>query len=147
MPTSSSPLKSIAALAIAGVLSLSGLPALAWDWTPGKVVLGSGQVSKTQRQLSGFKGLALELPASVEIVQGDTEGVLIETDDNIAPLIETVVEDGQLKIRPARRFTAFKTKTTRITINARTIDSISISGSGEVKAQKLQSTALATQIS
>lgn len=142
-----SPLKTITALALAGALSLPGLPALAWDWTPGKVVLGSGQVIKTQRQVSSFKSLTLELPANVEIVQGDTEGVLIETDDNIAPLIETVVENEQLKIRPARRFTAFKTKTTRITIHARAMDNISISGSGEVKAQKLQSSALAIQIS
>lgn len=140
-------MKTFAALALAGVLGLSSLPALAWDWTPGKVVLGSGQVIKTQRQVSGFKGLSLELPASVEIVQGDTEGVLIETDDNIAPLVEAVVENEQLKIRPARRFTAFKTKTIKITVSARTIESISISGSGEVKAAKLQSLALATHIS
>ncbi|MDP2369953.1 head GIN domain-containing protein [Rhodoferax sp.] len=147
MPIHFTPLKTIAALTLAGSLALLGAPAQAWDWTPGTRVTGSGQVTKVQRQVSGFKGIALELPASVEVVQGESEGVLIETDDNIAPLIETVVENEQLKIRMAQRFTAIKPKTLRFTIHARLVESLAVSGSGNIRAAKLKSSSLTTRIS
>jgi hypothetical protein len=140
-------MKSVVAMALAGALGLLSAPAFAWDWPFGAQVLGSGQITKTQRQVTGFKGLSLDLPSNVEIVQGDAEGVLIETDDNIAPLIETVVEGNQLKIRLAQRSASIKPGTLKITVNARTIDSIAIAGSGDVKAAKLESGNLATQIS
>ncbi|MEI8030801.1 MAG: head GIN domain-containing protein [Comamonadaceae bacterium] len=138
--------KLAAAIAVTGALLL-GAPAMAWDWPFGTAVVGSGQVTKTQRQLTGFKGLSLELPSNVEIVQGDTEGVLIETDQNIAPLIETVVENDQLKIRSVSRSQSLKPTSLKITVQARTIEHISISGSGDVKARKLQSSTLEARIS
>jgi hypothetical protein len=110
-------------------------------------VVGSGHVTKTQRQLTGFKGLSLELPSNVEIVQGDTEGVVIETDDNIASLIETVVENGQLNIRSIPRSKSFKPTSLKITVNARTIERISIAGSGDVRVGILQSPSLEARIS
>lgn len=139
-------LKLAAAIAVTGALLL-GAPAMAWDWSFGTAVVGSGQVTKTQRQLTGFKGLSLELPSNVEIIQGDTEGVVIETDENIAPLIETVVENGQLKIRSMPRSKSFKPTSLKVTVQARTIERISISGSGDVKAGKLQSPTLEARIS
>ncbi len=139
-------LKLTAAITVTGALLL-GTPAMAWDWPFGTAVVGSGQVTKTQRQLTGFKGLSLELPSNVEIVQGDTEGVLIETDQNIAPLIDTVVENDQLKIRLVQRSKSLKPTSLKITVQARTIEHISISGSGDVRARKLQSPTLETRIS
>ncbi len=134
------------AMATIAALGFLSAPAFAWDWTLGSMVFGSGQITRTQRQVSGFKGLSLDLSANVEIIQGDTEGVLIETDDNVAPLIETVVEGDQLKIRLAKRLVSFEPKTLKITVNARTIERIDIAGSGEVRAAKLQSTTLATHL-
>ena len=147
MPFYCAPLRAIAVVTLVGATTLLGAPAHAWDWTPGTRVTGSGQVTKVQRQVSGFKGIALELPASVEVIQGETEGVLIETDDNIAPLIETVVENDQLKIRMVQRFTSLKPKTLKITINARLVESLAISGSGDIRSGKLKSANLATRIS
>lgn len=147
MPHHFAPSKAIAVLTLVGATALLGAPAQAWDWTPGTRVTGSGQVAKVQRQVAGFKGIALELPASVEVIQGETEGVLIETDDNIAPLIETVVENDQLKIRIAQRFTSLRPKTLKLTINARLIESLAVSGSGDIRADKLKSPSLATRIS
>jgi hypothetical protein len=140
-------LKSAAAFALTGTLVLLCAPAMAWDWSFGTQVVGSGQVTKTQRQLTGFKGLSLELPSNVEIVQGDSEGVVIETDQNIAPLIETVVENDQLKIRSIPRFKSLKPTSLKITVHARTLDRISISVSGDVRAKKLQSATLEAGIS
>lgn len=123
------------------------LPAQAWEFSWGNRVAGSGQVTKVQRAVQGFKGIDLEVPAQVEIIQGDAEGVGIETDDNIAPLIETVVEKDQLKIRLAQRHTGIKTKTLKITVQARTIESLAISGAGSFQADRLKAASLSARIS
>ena len=147
MPIHFKPLQALAAVTLTGALGLLGAPAHAWDWSPTSRIAGSGQITTTQRQVTGFKGIALDVPARVVIVQGDSEGVLIETDDNITPLIETVVENDQLKIRLAQRFTSIRPKSLKITVNARQIESLSISGSGDIQSSQIKSTSLSTRIS
>jgi len=147
MPNHRRPLQALAAVTLAATLGLLCAPAQAWDWNLGTRVAGSGQITAVQRQVSGFKGIALEVPAVVNVVQGDSEGVLIETDDNIAPLIETVVENDQLKIRLAQRFTSIRPKSLKVTVNARLVESLSISGSGDIQSSQLKSGTLATRIS
>lgn len=131
-------------LAIACTITVS---AYAWEWPLGNRVAGSGQMTKVQRAVQGFKGIDVEVPADVEVIQGNAEGLTIETDDNIAALIETVVEKEQLKIRLAQRSTGIKPKSLKITVQARAIESLSISGSGSFQADKLKGAALATRIS
>jgi hypothetical protein len=139
--------KTLAALALVALASTIAVSAHAWEWPLGNHVAGSGQITKVQRTVQGFKGVDLEVPANVEIIQGDAEGVTIETDDNIAPLIETVVEKDQLKIRLAQRGTGIKPKTLKITVQARSIESLAISGAGSFQAERLKGTRLATGIS
>ena len=148
MSSISPPVFRISSLIIAGTLSLLSGSAMAWEWSwPfGASVSGSGHVSKTQRQVSAFKGVSLELPSSVEIVQGETEDLVIEADDNIAPMIETVVEGGQLRIRLAERFKSVKPTVLKLTLHVRALEQISISGSGDVNARKLQSPTLELRI-
>ncbi len=139
--------KSLAALALVVIASAITLPVHAWEWPWGNRVTGSGQITKVQRAVPGFKGIDLEVPAHVEVIQGDAEGVTIETDDNIALLIETVVEKDQLKIRIAQRHTGIKPTTLKITVQARSIENLAISGAGSFQADKLKSGSLATRIS
>ena len=146
MPIHFKPLRALAAVTLTAALGLLGAPAHAWDWSPTSRIAGSGQITTTQRQVTGFKGIALDVPARVVIVQGDSEGVLIETDDNITPLIETVVENDQLKIRLAQRFTSIRPKSLKITVNARQIESLSISGSGDIQSGQIKSNSLSTRI-
>ena len=140
--------RAIAVVAIVGTLVLGPISAMAWDWdwSPGTRVTGSGQVSKTQRPVQGFKSVSLDVASTVEIIQGETEGLVIETDDNIAPLIETVVDNGQLKIRSTQRFKSLQPTVLKLTLHVRALEQISISGSGDVNAQKLQSPTLEVRI-
>jgi len=123
--------------------------ALALDWNLGiwKSVSGSGTLKTETRDVSGFTGIALSLNGSVEIKQGGTEGLTIETDDNILPLIETVVENGTLKIRPTARNTSFSTKDLKIVVQAKNIDRIDIAGSGDIHAETLKAAELKAGIS
>ena len=113
-----------------------------WNWGWGKSVSGSGIIKSETRNVAGFTAIKLSLPASVQIRQGATESVVIETDDNILPLVETIVEDGALKIRPLEKNSSFRTKTLNVTINAKNIDSISAAGSGNISADSLKAETL-----
>jgi hypothetical protein len=143
-------LKPVAIVAVSASLIFLSAPALAWtwawDWPSGLKVAGSGQITTTQREVHGFNGVSLELPANVQIVQGDAEGVVIVTQENIAPMIETVVENEQLKIRLARRFSSINTSSLKITVNARRLEHIAISGSGDIRSEKIQSPKLDADI-
>lgn len=133
-------------LFVGAALLATQTPALAWEWSSGPKIVGSGKMTTTPRAVSGFNGIALSLSADVKIVQGATEGVTIEADDNIAPLIETVVEKGQLRIRLQNKIGSISSKQMRVTVNAKNIESLEVAGSGSIAADKLQSPQLRTNI-
>ncbi len=134
----------LASLCIVGAVATGSTAAQAWEF--GKTVSGSGQLATVQREASGFNAVSLKMGAKVELVQGDKEGVTIEADDNIVPLIETSVESGQLVIRGAKN-TSFKTNNTiKITVFARTVEALAVSGSGDIHAGRLQSMRLKSSI-
>ncbi len=137
----------LSALFTAFLFATSG-SAHAWDWNWGwgKSVSGSGVIKTETRNVTGFTGIKLSLPASVQIRQGNLESVVIETDDNILPLVETIVEDGQLKIRPLEKNSSFRTKTLNVTINAKTVESIAAAGSGNVRADGVKADTLKISI-
>ena len=141
----------IAALAapLSATLAFAALPATAadWNWGFGKSISGSGTLKSETRNVTAFTGISLSLPAYVEVRQGATESVMIETDDNLLPLVETVVENGMLKIRSLEKRTNLKTKHMKITVNAKTIDSLSVAGSGDIRADALKAGKLGVSIS
>ncbi len=120
--------------------------AQAWDWGFGfNTTKGSGVLKTETRNVSGFNRISLSLPGVVEIVQGDSEGLTIETDDNLLPLIETVVEDGGLKLRTPKKVN-ISTKTLKITVNAKTLEALAVAGSGDLRAAKLKAGKLKASI-
>jgi hypothetical protein len=110
-------------------------------------ITGSGRAVTEQREAAGFTGVGLSLPGRLEIVQGEREGVTLTADDNLIGEIETVVEHGVLQVR-LRSGTRARTHTRiRVTVNARTIESIAVAGSGDVVAAALQARQLAVRVS
>jgi hypothetical protein len=132
----------LAALLAAGLLAVSAPMNVAaagpLSWLGGERVQGSGKVVKQSRELGHFSALATSVSGSVEIRMGNTESVSIETDDNILPLIETVVENGTLRIRPVKRNMNLDAKTMKIVVQVRALERVSVAGSGSVDADKLQ---------
>ena len=133
-------------LVVATLFALASASVAAWDWGWGAKITGSGTIKTEARSVSGFTGISLAVPATADIVQGTSEGISIETDDNILPLIETVVDGGHLKIHFKDRNMSVSTKTLKMTINVKTIDSLSVAGSGDLRAAKLQAAKLKTSI-
>lgn len=127
--------------AAAAIASLGLATAGAWSG-----IAGSGRALTQQREVSGFKGIALSVPGRMEIVQGAAEGVTLTADDNVVPKIETVVERGVLHIR-FREKTGVTTRTRiGITVRARSVESIAVAGSGDVIAPSLDSAELTVRV-
>ena len=126
-------------LLLAAALAGAAAPASAGLWPfKGEQVEGSGSIKRQARQVQHFTGVALELPGRLELRMGGTEGVSVEADDNLLPLIETVVEDGTLKVRPSKRNLNLRSRNMKIIVNARQIDRLSLGGSGTIDADALR---------
>lgn len=127
----------------AGLLAATAplLPAqagpLSWI-SGGERVQGSGKIIKQNRDVGHFRALSVGISGDVEIRSGNTEGVIVETDDNLQAQIETVVEDGTLRIRLAKKNLRLDTRHIKVIVNARTLEKLSVSGSGNVTADKLR---------
>ena len=121
-------------------LTIPAAPALAspLDWISGNSIQGSGKLQKQTREVGSFHGVALNVPGTVELRIGNTDNVTIEADDNILPLIETAVENGTLRIRPAKRNANFRQSSLTIVIQARQVERISVGGSGSITATGLR---------
>lgn len=111
-----------------------------------EVLAGSGRAATQQRAVSGYGGVAISVPGRVELVQGSSEGVTIDADDNVLPKLETVVERGVLRIRFPRGLTVRPRTPIRLTVRFRSIESIAVAGSATVVAPKLETPRLAVSL-
>lgn len=124
-------------LACAAPLTQSVAHAASWG-VGSERVQGSGKIVRQQREIGHFTGVSNGLAAQVEIRIGNTESVTVETDDNLLPLVETVVEDGMLKIQTTRRNLNLQTRNMKIIVQAKSVDHISLGGSGAIDSDTLR---------
>ena len=114
------------------------------------LALSFGAAAEVQnRAVSGFSGVRLSVPGKMELIQGGTESMTIEGATEDLARVETVVEDGVLHIRTQAQWKSswnWNPKF-RITVNAKNIDSLAISGSGDIMAKSLKSGSLKLAIS
>lgn len=103
----------------------------------GPGVQGSGNVKAEMRELGRFTGIDLEGAADVNVTIGEQQSVLVETDDNILPIIETTLDGDRLVISSKDNFRSSKGVKVRITV-AR-LEAARISGSGSITATGVKS--------
>ncbi|MBZ2207075.1 head GIN domain-containing protein [Massilia soli] len=108
------------------------------DWIVGDKVRGNGAIKKQSRALAHFTGLSLNVPAQLELRIGNTEGISIETDDNLLPLIETTIDNGTLKIRPLKKNMNLNATSMKIIVHARDVNRIALGGSGTIRSDALR---------
>jgi hypothetical protein len=126
-----------AVLAVLGLAALAAIPVPAR--AAGERITGSG-ISKTEtRPVSGFRAVVLAVHARVDLRQDGTEGLSITGDDNIVPLVETVVENGTLQIRWKKGAESVSYQDLRLVVHATNVEGLAIAGSGEIDAKALKS--------
>jgi hypothetical protein len=134
---------------IAGLttLALCSAPASAeWLGNWGKSVEGSGKITKQEFAVKDFRAVAIAVPAKVELKQGDTESVQVETDDNIQAMLDVVVEGNTLKIRTKEKNVYPKTRTFNVIVNVKKIDDLALENSGKVSSAKIVATDLKIRV-
>jgi hypothetical protein len=134
----------VAALAVALPAAADG-PSLAW-LGGGERVQGSGKIVSQARQPGAFRGVELTTGARVEVVTGGDDTLTIEGDDNILPLVETVVQNGVLMIRPVKKNMQIDGRRLRIVVRARGVDSLGVAGSGMLEAKGIRADKLTLEV-
>ena len=124
--------------------SLAALLALA-------LALPAAATTTTQaRALTGFTAIALSAPIRVDLTIGATESVVLEGDEEALARIETVVENGTLKIRRKPQSpqwsVGWNRSVVRARVTAKRIDALGIAGSGDIHAASISGDTLAVSI-
>lgn len=101
-----------------------------------RVVIGSGTVTTESRPVQGFSKIELAGAGDLTITQSGEESLVVETDDNILPLLKTEVRGDTLYIGFEGAFTVTPT-TLKYTVTVKTLEELNISGAGRVVVHDL----------
>ncbi len=107
-------------------------------------------VNSENRQVSGFNAISAGGSFDVFVKFGPSESLVIEGDEDQASKIETKVENGVLKIhyKSGFRFNTNFNKKVTIYITAKSLKSLSVSGSGDMKVSGvIKTSTLETRVS
>lgn len=93
---------------------------------------GNGKVVKQDRKVSSFTAVDVSGAFEIVLTQGETETVTVEADENLLPLIRTIVEGNELRIdtkdRPIHHVTVMK-----VYVTIKDLKKIDISGAVDIK--------------
>lgn len=117
------------------------------DYGSGKNrVRGSGVKVEKARSLGAFTKLRIDGPIDVKLTQAGSDQATVVADDNIEPLIETVIEGDALVVR-MRREAGFTTRSApTVRVSARALQAISINGSGDLAVESFKADALGLNV-
>ena len=106
-----------------------------------ETVVGSGHVISEKRAVSGFSAVDLRGSGDVTIIQGDTEGLVIDAEDNLLPLIEsTVGQDGTLHLGFREHQGSIESKKDVVyKLAVKNVERLTVKGSGSIRAASLTS--------
>lgn len=150
-------------IVLAAVLAIYFAPQLGWntpqDWNfrPISVgsdlsggVPGSGVVILEKREVSAFTGLEVNYPAYVTIIQGQSNSVTVEADDNLLPQLNTRVSNGKLIIENTEKAWSRRVDPSDkilITIIVKDLRNVDFPSAGEVIVEGIQSDHLKLSVS
>ena len=99
------------------------------------------------RVVQPFKAIGVSAPVRVELTQGDAQSVVVEGDEEALAQLETIVENDALKLRQKTRERVPKMDKVKAYVIARSIESLSVSGSGDIRSPALRASGLELSIS
>jgi len=117
------------------------------DYGSGKNrIKGSGLKVEKARALGAFSKLRIDGPFDVRLAQAGSDQATVVADDNIEPLVETVVEGDTLVVR-MKREAGFTTRSAPVLrVDARALQAIAINGSGDLSAERFKADSLSLSI-
>jgi hypothetical protein len=110
-------------------------------------VAASAADRREARTVASFKAIGVSAPIRVELTQGDADSLVVEGDEEALAQLETIVENGSLKMRQKTRERVPKMDKVKAYVTARSIESLSVSGSGDIRSPALRAAGLELSIS
>lgn len=110
-------------------------------------VRGSGHVTTEERTVSDFTRVTLAGIGHLHVEQGDQESLRIEAEDNLLPYLETEVHNGELQIGSRPGVALHPTQPLDFYVTVKTVEALTLAGSGEVTAPALHTDDLAVTLS
>jgi hypothetical protein len=98
---------------------------------------GSGKAVDDVRNLAGFSAIKLRGGIDAVLKAGSQERVIVHADDNLLPMIEATVENGVLVLGTRKGASFHSRNPVVVTVEFKDMNSIAISGSGDVKAERI----------
>jgi hypothetical protein len=109
-------------------------------------VVGSGHLVDVARKVGNFTTLRIDGPVDVDAHPGSNPGVTIHADDNVEPLIETVVEGDALVVR-LKKGASFRTgHDMKVEVEFGTLAATAQHGSGDLHITTLTAPKLESSI-
>lgn len=113
--------------------------------------VGSGTAATETRSVGDFQAIGLSGAMSLEVRQTGRTSVTVTADDNVLPLIETVVEDGRagrtLQIRTRRGESYRARQPVKVVVEVAALSSLALAGSGDAVVEPLKTPRLALGLS
>ena len=147
-------------LLIPGFVSIFGLAACGQSGSPDTAVPvpvtetidagttnGSGTLKSQVRPVSGFSRVSLSGVGDLNITQGASESLSVEAEDNLLPLLETVVANGTLELRVKANSSLNSTKPIKYTLVVKSLSALTLSGVGNVTSGALDVSTLDLNLS
>ncbi len=132
----------LATIPLLGVLALAGCSFdLGWN-----TVTGDGHIVSQTRAVSQFNEVSVSGSGELTVSQGSEESLVIETDENLLPLIKSEVSDGHLRIGP-KDVNLRPTKGLRYQLKLKNLNALGISGSANAALGPIKTEDLALHIS
>lgn len=99
---------------------------------------GSGTVATETRTAADFDGIAINGSMTLEVRQAAREAVSISADDNVLPLIETVVEGRTLKVRMKRGESVSTRTPIKVSVDVVKLSAVASAGAGDIRIDGLK---------
>lgn len=111
------------------------------------MIVGSGRSITEARSVSDFNAVEFAFIGDLVITQGAEESLTITGDDNIVALIRTTVRDGVLRIDAGVASVGRPIVPLRYALTVKNLDSLSLSGLGNIEMASLEGRNLALSLS
>jgi Putative auto-transporter adhesin, head GIN domain len=105
--------------------------------TQAGAMVGSGVLKSQGRPIRNVSRVRLSSVGELSITQGATESLIVEAEDNLLPLLETIVTNGRLEIRVRPNTSLSTTKPIKFKLMIKSLAGIEVSGAGRVVAGAL----------
>jgi hypothetical protein len=112
-----------------------------------RIITGSGDMITETRQVKDFDKISVSGSGEVIVTQGESESLSIETDDNVMKHIEAEVEGGTLKLGIKNGINLISTTRLVFYVGVDDLTGLSISGSGDVESDRIETGRLEVKIS